>query len=53
MNAVIRCNGKVPFFDWAALHYLCRPIQLESINVFHFYGNYEMLTKQGKTNLSC
>ena len=46
MNAVIRCNGKVPFFDCAALHYLCCPIQLESINVFEFYGNYEIVNKR-------
>ena len=44
-NAVICCNGKVPFFDCAALHYLCRPTQLESINVFEFYGNYEIVNK--------
>ena len=47
-NAVIHCNGKVPFFDCAALHYLCRPIQLESINVFEFYGNYEIVNKTRK-----
>ena len=48
MNAVIRCNGKVPFFNCAALHYLCHPIQLESINVFEFYGNYEIINKTRK-----
>ena len=48
MNAVICCNGKVPFFDCAALHYLCRPIQLESINVFEFYGNCEIVNKTRK-----
>ena len=47
-NAVIRCNGRVPFFDCAALHYLCHPIQLESINVFEFYGNYEIINKTRK-----
>ena len=47
-NAVICCNGKVPFFDCAALHYLCRPIQLELINVFEFYGNYEIVNKTRK-----
>ena len=45
MNAVIHCNGKVPFFDCTALHYLCHPIQLELINVFEFYGNYEIVNK--------
>ena len=48
MNAVIHCNGKVPFFDCAALHYLCHPIQLELINVFEFYGNYEIVNKMRK-----
>ena len=47
-NAVICCNGKVSFFDCTALHYLCRPIQLESINVFEFYGNYEIVNKTRK-----
>ena len=48
MNAVIHCNGKGPFFDCTALHYLCCPIQLESINVFEFYGNYEIINKTRK-----
>ena len=47
-NAVIHCNGKVPFFDCATLHYLCHPIQLESINVFEFYGKYEIVNKTRK-----
>ena len=47
-NAVIRCNGKVPFFYCATLHYLRCPIQLESINVFEFYGNYEIVNKMRK-----
>ena len=47
-NAVIRCNGKVPFFNCIALHYLCCPIQLESINVFEFYGNYEIVNNARK-----
>ena len=47
-NTVICCNGKVPFFDCATLHYLCHPIQLESINVFEFYGNYEIVNKTRK-----
>ena len=37
-----------PYFDCAALHYLCHPIQLESINVFEFYGNYEIVNKTRK-----
>ena len=49
MNAVIHCNGKVPFFDCTTLHYSCCPIQLESINVFEFYGNYEIVNKMRKS----
>ena len=48
MNAVIHCNGKVPFFNCATLHYLCHPIQLELINVFEFYGNFEIVNKMRK-----
>ena len=48
MNAVICCNGKVAFFDCATLHYLCCPIQLESTNVFEFYGNSELVNKMRK-----
>ena len=39
---------KYNFFDCAALHHLCRPIQLELINVFAFYGNYEIVNKTRK-----
>ena len=48
MNAVICCNRKVPYFDCATLHYLWCPIQLESINIFEFYGNYEIVYKTRK-----
>ena len=47
-NAVIHCNGKVPFFNCTALHYLCHPIQSKLINVFEFYGNYEIVNKTRK-----
>ena len=47
-NAVICCNGKVPYCNCTTLHYLCHPIQLESINVFEFYGNYEIVNKTRK-----
>ena len=50
--AVIHCNGKYHFFDCATLHYLCRPIQLELINVFEFYGN-EIVNKTRKKNMNC
>ena len=55
-NEVIHyCNGKVPYFDCATLHYLCHPIQLESINVFEFYGNYEIgvVNKTRNMNMIC
>ena len=48
MNAVIHCNGKVPYFNCTTLHYLYQPIQLQSINVFEFYGNYEIVNKTRK-----
>ena len=48
MNAVIHCNGKVPYFDCTALHYLFHSIQLELINVFEFYGNYEIVNETRK-----
>ena len=48
MNTEIHCNGKVPYFNCAALHYLCHPIQLESISVLEFYGNYEIVNKTRK-----
>ena len=47
-NAVIHCNGKVPNFDCTTVHYLCHTIQLESINVLEFYGNYEIVNKTRK-----
>ena len=53
MNPVIHCNGKVPYFNCAALHSLCCPIQLELINVFEFYGNYEIVNKTRKMNMNC
>ena len=52
-NAVIYCNGKVPYFDCNALHYLCHRIQLELINDFEFYGNYEIVNKTRKMNMNC
>ena len=53
MNAVICSNGKVPYFDCTTLQYLCHPIQLESIKVFEFYGNYEIANKTRKMNMNC
>ena len=35
-------------FYCTALHYLCHPIQLELINIFEFYGNYEIVNKTRK-----
>lgn len=38
--------GKTTFFECSALHYLCRPKVLESINPLQFYSKYEVV----KTN---
>ena len=42
-------HGKKPFFVCHALHYLCRPKEVELTNVHDFYANYEVV-KQGKRN---
>jgi len=36
-------NNNVPFFQCAALNYLCRPIELEDLNAFDFYSKYEVV----------
>ena len=36
-------HGKTPFYQTATLHYLCRPIELESISVHDFYSQYEVV----------
>ena len=36
-------HGKKPFFQCAALHYLCRPVELEHLNAFDFYSDCEVI----------
>ena len=44
-NVLIAENNKVPFFQCAALHYLCRPLELEDVSAFEFYSKYEVVRK--------
>ena len=46
--AAIKFNGRRPYFDCAALHFLCRPPVLEHLNVFEFYSKYEVINKTRK-----
>ena len=42
LNLTLRtCHG-ISFFESAALHYLCRPLVMESVNVAQFYTEYEV-----------
>ena len=45
-------NNNVPFFQCAALHYLCRPIELEEVNAFDFYSKYEAVQATWRNRLS-
>jgi hypothetical protein len=42
-SASILYNGDTPFFQCYALHYLCRPLQLESVNAYDFFTQYEVI----------
>ena len=48
MTAAIKFNGRRPYFDCAALHFLCHPPVLEHLNVFEFYSQYEVINKTRK-----
>jgi hypothetical protein len=45
-------NNNVPFFQCAALHYLCRPIELEEVNAFDFYSKYEAVQATARNRQS-
>jgi len=36
-------NGRTPFFQCYALHYLCRPQSLQDLRAYHFYSQYEVV----------
>ena len=40
-NVSIRHQGKVPLYECNALHYLCRPKELEKCSAYEFFANYE------------
>jgi hypothetical protein len=42
-NVTILEHKRVPFFQCAALHYLCRPVELEDLTPFAFYSDYEVV----------
>ena len=39
----IQQNGRTPFFQNVALHFLCRPAELEAVNSHDFYSKYEVV----------
>ena len=48
VNAAIAINENSAYFRCEALHYLCRPPQLEHISVFQFYSQYEVCKQTAK-----
>ena len=42
-SASILYNGATPFYQCHALHYLCRPLQLEDLNAYDFFTKYEVV----------
>ena len=42
-NTTVQFNGKVPYYQCQALHYLCRPAELEQLSVLKFYAQYEVV----------
>ena len=42
-SVMLMHHGKVPFFQCSALHYLCRPEELEELSPFEFYSQYEVI----------
>jgi hypothetical protein len=41
--SVVYHRSQTPHFQCAALHYLCRPLELENICAFDFYSMYEVI----------
>jgi hypothetical protein len=48
-NASIWHHSITPFFQCAALHYLCWPLQLEALSVFDFFSRYEVIRMTSTT----
>jgi hypothetical protein len=49
-NVYISQNRNVPFFQCAALHYLCQPEALEHLSAFEFYSEYEVVRMTSKNS---
>ena len=43
VNVSVSYCFKTPYFQSLAMHYLCRPIELQSISVHDFYSKYEII----------
>ena len=39
----IAYNGSQPYYQNSALHYLCRPAELEELSAYDFYSKYEVV----------
>ena len=42
-------HGKHSFFNCYALHYICRPMELEHENAYDFYSNYRVVRRTANT----
>ena len=50
VNAMLSHNKDSPYYICSALHYLCRPLELEEIDVKTFYTKYEVVKQTTKNN---
>ena len=48
IEPMISVQNKVTFFQCNALHYLCRPSDLNHLSAFEFYSNYEVINATSK-----
>ena len=48
-DATISYHCQTPFFQCAALHYLCRPLELEDSSAFDFFSAYEVIRRTSST----
>jgi hypothetical protein len=48
-DATISYHCQTPFFQCAALHYLCRPLELEDSSAFDFFSAYEVIRRTSTT----
>jgi AAA domain/Helitron helicase-like domain at N-terminus len=44
----LRHVNKEPIFNNAAMHYLCRPIELSNVNAFDFYSKFDVVDSSGR-----